>query len=187
MTSTAHGAGARTSTALVRRLRDALDAALRGDIETARTIADGIDHQPAKKKRDVRMTLSISPEVEALLTQTGHPSAYVEAVIESHWEEWSGAMTELTSWTRGELHAACDALNGHWLLAGSEATVWAELADAEKLNGTATRHGVGVRRWSGRVALVRDTPVVARAICTVVREWWIGNAALERMIARLPE
>lgn len=176
----------RSTRAELRRLRDCAAAVQRGDLDAARAIAEGLGAGAAPRKA-ARRLVTLDPGVDALLLSTGNASRYVEQLVTDSWTEWQEALASLraASWDRPEILAACDALNGHALPGGvGTAWLWAELADAERLSGTATRHGVEPAVWAARVEQVRTDADLARALWIVAREFWRGNAALERAIER---
>lgn len=183
------GAVTQASDANLRRLRECAAAVQRGDHDAAARIAEGLHGLPdlARPAQLRRRLVSLDPATDALLASTGNASAYVRALVADAWSEWTEALAELRAagWDRPDLLAACDALNGHALLGGCDVGwLWAELDDAERLNGTATRHGVAPAVWAARVEQVQTCEEISRPLWTVAREFWRGNAALERALER---
>lgn len=170
----------------MRRLRECAAAVQRGDHEAAARIAEGLHGLP-ERARPAKRLLTLDPGTDALLASTGNASAYVRALVADAWSEWTDALAKLRAagWDRPELRAACDAINGHAVLGVCDVGwLWAELDDAERLNGTATRHGVAPAVWAARVEQVQTCEEISRPLWTVAREFWRGNAALERAIER---
>lgn len=138
-----------------------------------------------------KVMLSLDADVVQLLDRTGNRSAYVEHVVRESWQAWQAALDLLVSqgWHREELHAACEALNGLWMIPYEDrvpmgSSIALELYDAQRLNGTADKHGVAPRVWEARTTQVRTDERIARALRVVVTEWWSGNAACEAAVAR---
>lgn len=142
------------------------------------------------RRRD-RILITIDPDVRALLDRTGNRSAYIEQAVRERWRAWQEALSLLRAqgWHREELHAACDALNGHWMIPYEDrvpmgSSIALELYDAARLNGVAEKHQVAPRVWEARVEQVRTDDRIARALRVVVTEWWSGNQACETAVAR---
>ena len=178
--------GARAQRGELRRLRDLAAAVVRGDTDAARAIAEGLAVE-SRPRKDARRLLTLDPGIDALLLSTGSASRYVERLVADAWTEWQEALASLLAagWSRRELLAACDALNGYAMLGSGRASwIHAELYDAEKLNDLCARHEIDPRVWATRTAQVRDDEGLARALWSVTREWWRGNRAMERAMER---
>ena len=98
----------------------------------------------------------------------------------------------LAGWHRADILAACDALNGYWLVGqmggggGSGPALAMELHDAAVLGDLPAKWEVNGDRWAEMVAQLReDPPGLARSLLVVVEEFWGGNAYVERAIERM--
>lgn len=94
-------------------------------------------------------------------------------------------------WANAELLAVCDVLNGYAQLGemggmGTEgAGIALELADAQRLNGTAAKWDVTDARWAELVAATHANPWVARALYDLAAEFWRHSSRLERALERV--
>ncbi len=136
-----------------------------------------------------RRNLTLDADVDELLGRVGNASDYLSRVIRERWREWTDALATLAArgWTRSEIYAACDALNGTWLVGPSRSpqAIALELHDAARF-GALERHGANADTWGARVREVAESHEVTHALVAVVTEFWFSNAALESMLERLP-
>ncbi len=81
------------------------------------------------------------------------------------------------TWTRAQWCAVCDALNGAWM--SEEVGIgfsWAEIADADRLNGLGEKWGVDAQALA---AEIRALPFCAKvALIEIVERFWV-HAGLE--------
>ncbi|MFQ5425911.1 MAG: hypothetical protein ACE5EV_02400, partial [Gaiellales bacterium] len=110
------------------------------------------------------------------------------ALVRQHAREWQESLELLrhAGWQREEILAACDALNGLWLIAGMSAAsqVSTSLADSAALERLVERHDTGPVTWDGLVRGIAESEPLARALLCVVTEWWAGNGVLQRALER---
>lgn len=138
----------------------------------------------AKQKRN----LSVSDDVDQLLDRVGNASEYVDRVVRARWREWTEALDLLvqSGWVRAEILAACDALNGYWMIGSgkSGAFIAAELEDAERLNKLCAKWDLAPERWAQCYGEIGRSQPLAHALTIVVEEFWTGNEAIEAAIAK---
>ena len=142
----------------------------------------------AREKRN----LTLPADVNALLDQVGNASEYLASVLGQRWQAWTDALATLrgADWSSNEMLAACDVLNGYWLLGHGRSGqfVSVELADAQRLNDICGKWEIPEARWAERCREVHQDSIVAFALVTLVSEFWTGNEACEKAIRRaLPE
>ena len=149
-----------------------------------------------RRERRERVNVTLEPDVAAELHDwpRGTRARYLSTVLRERWMDFHSALRTLRAagWMRAEILAACDALNGYWMLPTEDweqqgPAVALELSDAERLHGTAARHGVGPTVWEARWTQVRQSEALTRALRHVVREFWADNPAAERAIERVDE
>lgn len=153
------------------------------------------DRDPAPRAASGRITVWLDPSIAQMLRlwDPDKRDGYLTEVIRARWATWRAALEMLRSrgWTRIELLAACDALNGVWLTWEAEPIIprgpsmAVKLRDAQDVNATATRHGVEHDSWNRRVKEVRSDETVAYSLFCVVCEWWAGNPLCDELIERL--
>lgn len=138
----------------------------------------------AREKRN----LTLPDDVNALLERVGNASDYIAKVVQQRWREWTDALATLSAagWASGELLAACDVLNGYWLVGHGRSGefVAAELDDGQRLNDICRKWKISPAKWSERVKQVARQPEIAIALVTIVEEFWAGNEACEAAIRR---
>lgn len=138
----------------------------------------------ARAKRN----LTLPEDVNALLERVGNVSEYLAKVITQRWREWTEALATLRAadWTSAELCAACDVLNGYWLVGHGRSGefVAGELEDGQRLNDICAKWDVSPKKWAQRVQQVATRPEIAIALVTLVEEFWTGNEACEAAIRR---
>lgn len=136
-----------------------------------------------------RITITVDPDVAALLEKTGNASGYITRAVRERWAAWQDALDTLRAcgWRRGEVLSACDALNGYHLLGPGRApnAIALELADYARLRGLREELGVSPQRWSALARKVGDDAALALALTTVAQEFWADNDACEAAIDRL--
>ena len=126
-------------------------------------------------------TLRLEPDAQAILDESagarGQPgpgkARLVSDLLRGHRRRCVAAMATLEDWSSGELCAAMEALNGLWSMGGSMPIVAAELHDAERLNGTASRWDAA-ERWPERCQQARH-PEVRRALLDLAEAFWSGD------------
>jgi hypothetical protein len=135
-----------------------------------------------------RCTLTLSPAAVAQLARVGNQSGYVDHLILQHAREWTEAIAVLREhgWRRSTLLAACEALDGDGLSTVSRvgSSLAAALASA-RAGGVFAHHDVATRERNARIKQLRENPIVAYALATIVREFSIDNAACEQAIGTL--
>ena len=138
----------------------------------------------AREKRN----LTLADDVNALLDRVGNASEYISKVVTQRWREWTEALAMLRAaqWSSGELLAACDVLNGYWLVGHGRSGqfVAAELQDGQRLNDICSKWDIAPKTWKLRVLQVAERPEIAIALVTLVEEFWTGNEACEGAIRR---
>jgi hypothetical protein len=143
-----------------------------------------------------RKSMTLARDVQEILTDvaTGpsSASAYVEALVRDAEHDWRTSLNHLreAGWDNAALCAACDVLNGYHLAydPGRPAT-WAamELQDAQALNGICAKWDLDPAEWTSKIIQVRGHELLARALLTLVREFWRHNARVDRAIYTKPE
>jgi|JI10StandDraft_1071094.scaffolds.fasta_scaffold627641_2 hypothetical protein len=136
-----------------------------------------------------RRTYSLDPSSATLLEQLGNASEYLSRVVQQRWSAWIDALDLLRveGWTRPEIFAAIDALNGTWLVgaaARSSQGIAPELLDFAALHGGAAKWEV-TDTWSDRVRAVAGSREIADAVVTIACESWAGNTVLDQAIERI--
>jgi hypothetical protein len=125
--------------------------------------------------------MTLPEDVDALLDRVGNASEYVSRIVVQRWELWMTALATLRSagWTSSEMLAACDALNGHWMLEQARRPEFLadELSDAQRLNNVCDKWDVPPKRWTSRVKSLRDSDDMSAALIVLSREYWCGNEA----------
>jgi hypothetical protein len=137
-----------------------------------------------------KASFTLDPTTVEILREAGNQSAYLDSVVTRAAREWQEALDTLVSggWTSAEILAACDALNGVWMVGAPNASgggIALELHDAQRLTAIATKWELTADRWATRVDLVDRIPVVAWAVRTIAVEFWAPNEAVERAIRRV--
>lgn len=131
----------------------------------------------------VRRNFSLDDDAAALLSRLDNASHYVSALVRDAWRRWQQAHEALrrAGWDGPALCAACDALNGTWLLEPRLAGVMSlELHDAQRLSDVCGKWGVDPRRWAELHDGLRDD--LAIALRAIVTEFWAGNTELELLL-----
>lgn len=126
-------------------------------------------------------TLRLEADAQAILDESagsrGQPgpgkARLVSTLLRGHRRRCVAALAVLDDWSPAELCAAMEALNGLWSVGGPMPIVAAELHDAERLNGTATKWGVA-DRWPERCQHARHAEV-RRALLDLAEAFWSGD------------
>lgn len=133
-----------------------------------------------------RVQITLSPDVINLLEQVGGSrSEYLDIAVRERWRAWQeglGLLAEV-GWSRAEVLACCDVLNGSVITQPQEVAL--DLQSATTHDELVSRRGLDASRWRQRVTEVSKRQEVAAALLTVVREYWTGNQACAAAIDRL--
>jgi hypothetical protein len=136
----------------------------------------------------VRMTFTLSDRARVLLAGVGNYSQYVDQVIVQHGREWTDALAVLTAhgWHFPEMHAACEVLGGYGLTgtARGGAFLADELAASQSQIDVWSRLAVSPQRRARNLRQLREDPVVAYALSTLAREYWLPNEACRAVVQR---
>jgi hypothetical protein len=140
-----------------------------------------------------RLTTVLADDARVLLDQlTDEPGRYLTDLIRNQVQTIHNAHSTITAfgWTKGEMHAVCDAINGLWLLSddvdGPRLAI--ELHDGARLGGI-LNHGADPESWPAKVKQVADNDALARALFTFGRAWWLEGdhqGIVQRLLDRLP-
>lgn len=131
--------------------------------------------------------LGLSQDAAALLENQTSKGDMVSRLIVGHRARWDAALRHLTGqgWSGAAISAACDILNGVWLLHPyyiQPSFLAVELADGEAINRTASKWGVTPEQWATMLSGIDDE--TAAAIMAVVVAFWCGDDELERRLRR---
>lgn len=126
-------------------------------------------------------TLRLEPDAQAILDESagsrGEPgpgkARLVSDLLRAHRRRCVAAFATLTDWSPTERCAAMEALNSVWGVGGPPPVVAAELHNAERLNGTATKWGAA-ERWAERCQQAEE-PEVRRALLDLAEAFWSGD------------
>ena len=126
-----------------------------------------------------------------MLRSTGNASAYIERVVRDRWHDWQYGLVLLqhVGWSRSEIAAAADLLNGTLInrTLAATVTVPSEIGAPERVDWAVKKHGLSKARWLKRIEQCRREEVIAHALVAVVREFWTHNAVFETALARLDD
>ncbi|HCZ49108.1 MAG TPA: hypothetical protein DCZ11_08895 [Gammaproteobacteria bacterium] len=119
---------------------------------------------------DNRITIYAGPPLQQVLAGNEGRSARLNTVAERYLDV---VRRDCPGLTEAEWCAICDALNGYWM-EGCEnigvRTAWAEIADADRLNGLGEKWGVDAQALAARM---RDMTAGAQvALAEVVERFW---------------
>jgi hypothetical protein len=140
-----------------------------------------------RSKINVGLDETIVDHIQA--APRGDQGAYIERLIGRHMQEHQEALQVLRAagWTLEETFAACDALNGIFLLRSYPlgSYLFAELYDAQRLNDICANHGADPEKWLERCRQVREDATIAWAIWEVVWGFWTLHPWYEERIRRV--
>jgi hypothetical protein len=132
-------------------------------------------------RRNLQRSISIAPDVNAMLERIGNASEYISASVRQRWQRWSRALGELrqAGWENNEILAACEALNGsvHF----EQLAVWAPRVARELVDWHKTEQAAKwklARAHEERIEKLGENAMLATALVVVVAEFWSGNDAL---------
>lgn len=103
----------------------------------------------------------------------------LERLLTQHREGWADALAALldAGWSLAEMRCACDALGGTMLGEARPASWLAvELVDVARIVGLPA--DVDPDAWTERCERIRREEGLARALRTLARAYWVGDAAL---------
>ena len=138
-----------------------------------------------------RLNITVDDSTSGLLGQVGEKrqSGYISRLVQDAWQRWQDGLGTLaqSGWKAPEILAACDALNGLWLVGmyRSPGSVAMELQDDAQLNGLCEKWDISPDRWGDLITQLRDSWPLMIALCDVSAEFWRDNAACEAAIRRV--
>lgn len=110
-------------------------------------------------------------------------TSWLDAVLAEHIRQLDMAWATLigAGWTREQLLAACDALNGTWLhdQMGAPSFLALTLSDADRLDRVAAKWDA--QDWPAVVARVRDDAGQAEALRLLVIDFWRQGPSEHRL------
>ena len=104
----------------------------------------------------------------------------LSGLLRHHRRRAVAAFSALQEWSPAELCAAMDALTGVWSWGGPQPYVAAELHDAERLNGTASKWDAS-ENWEARCKDAQS-PEVRRALLDLAEAFWSGDQWVARRL-----
>jgi hypothetical protein len=133
--------------------------------------------------KKIKKQLTLAPDVINLLDRVGNISDYIEHAVRERFQRATQSLSTLQAagWTPNEILAACDVLNGSWLLVQSPTWHGASMADGPEY---AEKWDITQDRWLELAKQVSTSEHIAFSIDLVVSEFWAGNAHLENLISR---
>lgn len=130
-----------------------------------------------------RKHFMLSDQTLGLLGRVKNASGYIDQLVSTTWTRTQQALLALQGggWKPEEILAACDVLNGSWLLVQNPTWNGASMADGSEY---AEKWGIDGVRWKELSEMVLTRVEIAFALDLVVAEFWAGNNHLEALIRK---
>jgi len=131
---------------------------------------------PTQKKYPAQKRLPLTEALHDQLNATGNASRYLREAAQTRLRRYQEARALLSEagWTKDEIRAVCDVLNGTALAYGIDKgeQIAASMEDAARLDATHEKWDISEGRWHELAQSVRDREPTARAVWDVLREVW---------------
>lgn len=162
------------------RLPDDVAAAVRAG-GGADYVAELVRADMARREGTAPPVLDLDADAIRALATAEDPARWVSGlVVEDALEvEQAWQLLRMAGWTREQLRSCVDTLNGTSLLPYLPGAVALSLYDAERLDGTATRHGAA-EGWDKAVRRAQDSEQ-DRALWVVARDFWRDGPSAKRI------
>lgn len=130
-----------------------------------------------------RKNFILSESTMGLLSRVDNMSGYLDRLIQDRFQRAQMAVMHLHSvgWKSNEILAACDVLNGSWLLIQAPTWHGASLSDGPEYAGN---WEISPDRWMEMAKQISERQDLAFALDLVVSEFWSGNTYIDKIIRR---
>jgi hypothetical protein len=163
-------------------LKNDIDPHPAPDISGVGVAADSARYKGEEMAKKAK-NFTLSESTMGLLDRVDNASRYMDAIITNNWMRAQQALMHVqrAGWAPNEILAACDVLNGSWLMVHAPTWHGASLADGPEY---AAKWEVGPERWIEMARQVSESQTLAFALDLVVSEFWNGNTYIDAMIRK---